>query len=81
MTEPCRYLSKNESAGLEEYNCILTGKYCVGAVNASGRIDRHGYMAEAAKLCPAYNIEKDLAKSLQTANLEKQKLELEKKLE
>ena len=80
MTEQCKYVSLVKDKG--EWQCAITGRYCVGAVDAGGKIDsHHGYMAKAAQYCPAYNLEKDLAKSLQTANLDKQRSELEKKLE
>ena len=79
MTEQCKYVSKD--AERKEWYCAITGKYCIAASDASGNIDPKGYMSESAKLCPAFNLEKSLAKSLQITNLDRQRLGLADKLD
>ena len=73
-----RYLPNGGAS--QEYGCIITGRTCVANVDANGKIDSHGYMNGAAKFCPAYNLQKGLAKSLQVDNIKNQKLELEAKI-
>lgn len=82
MTEKCRHLEEYDNHGRYSKKCILTNNICTTAIfeNGSGGIDLLGYRNRAAVYCPAYNLDGELARSLQKLHFDKQRKELSDKI-
>jgi hypothetical protein len=78
MTEEnCKYFRTNN-------RCLLTGVYCVGRVYVyDSFLDRSEweFQTEHLAYCPAFNIEKEIAKKIQKSHLDKQSQKLTDLLE
>ena len=77
MADKCKHLQEYE-LGRYVVRCIITNNICTAAVNPSGKLEK--YFHNAAAYCPAYNLEGELAKSLQKMHLDKQRNELTDRL-
>lgn len=73
MTDKCRHLQEYDF-GRYAAKCIITNDTCTTAIDRSGELS--GYVHNAAAYCPAFNLEGELAKSLQKLHLDKQRMEL-----
>lgn len=81
--EECKHFEEYDEHGRYVVKCVLTGNPCTTVIseNGSGGIDVGDYRNRAAIYCPAFNLEKTLAKKLQKIHLDKQMSELTDKLQ